>query len=191
MLGGRGGPSLKRVVGTFVKVVSPSTPPPHTRAYSHAPNNPPCRRKVGNTWQWWMRSTLLYATTKNATLHFRRLNFNAISSHSITLMSASLRFLRPWSVQLSYLDVMRIPTFRTSANRLSSFLRWNKHSLNRSWQTKNASQYLGISLRRTLQRSWIACILAMNYLSSQTVGWKHSSFATKSSLSAILVKVAP
>ncbi len=191
VLGGRGGTCLKRAVGTFAKVVSPSTPPPpHARAYLHAPNNPPCRRKAGNTRRWRMRSTLLCATTKNATLHFHKLNFNVGSSQSTTSTSASLRFLKPWSIQLSYSDVMKIPTFRASANGLSSSLRWKKHSLNGSWQTKNASQFLGISSRRTPQRSWIAYILAMNCLSSQTVGWKHSSFATESSLSVVLVRVA-
>jgi len=164
-------------------------PHTHTRVYLHAPNNPPCWRKAGNTRRWRTRFALLCATTKNATLHFHRLSFNVGSSQSTTLTSASLRFLRPWSVQLSYSDMMKIPTFRASTRGLSSSLRWKKHSLNGSYQTKNASQSLGMSSRRNPQRSSITCILAMNYLSSQMVGWKHSSFAMELSLSAVLVRM--
>jgi hypothetical protein len=36
VLGGRGGTGLKHAVGTFVKVVSPSTPPP-THMCTHTP----------------------------------------------------------------------------------------------------------------------------------------------------------
>jgi len=43
--GGRGGTSLKRAVGTFTKVVSPSTPPPHTRVLAR-PQQPTMPKKI-------------------------------------------------------------------------------------------------------------------------------------------------
>jgi len=46
VLGGRGGTGLKQVVGTFAKVVSPSTPPPHTHVLAH-PQQPTMPKKGG------------------------------------------------------------------------------------------------------------------------------------------------
>jgi len=46
VLGGRGGTSLKRAVGTFAKVVSLSTPPPHTRILAR-PQQPTMLKKGG------------------------------------------------------------------------------------------------------------------------------------------------